>query len=105
MTADDKARRDQALEQELAELREQHKALETKKIRTEEKISSLTERLKDLEKRATEEFGTADPEELQRILDEKRKENERVVAEYRKHVDGIRKGLEEVEQRFGGGEG
>ncbi|GAB7021699.1 hypothetical protein [Salidesulfovibrio brasiliensis] len=105
MTDEQGAARDRALEAELAELRTKHKELETRKIRTEEKISSLTDRLAELEKRAKAEFGTADPEELQRILEEKRKENERLVEEYRKHVQDIRNGLDEVERTFGNGEG
>lgn len=94
--------RDKALEAELAELRDKHKILETKKIRTEEKISSLTGRLKELEQRAEEEFGTADPEELAKILEEKRKENERLVQEYREHIQMINDGLDAVEREFGG---
>lgn len=103
MSDEQGAARDRALEAELAELRTKHKALETKKIRTEEKISSLTDRLAELEKRAEAEFGTADPEKLQTILEEKRKENERLVEEYHKHVEAVRNGLDDVERRFENG--
>lgn len=96
------ADRDARLEQELNALRNRYESLKERKVRTEQDIANLSRQLEELEQRALAEYGTADPKELQALLESKRQENERVVAEYRNHVQEVQQALAEVEQGFGG---
>lgn len=89
--------RDVQLERELAELRQDYERLREQRVRTEQDITHLTGQLEGLKAQALAEYGTSDPEELQLLLDEKRKENERLVATYRKHVQQIQADLSAVE--------
>ncbi len=92
---------DQALERELAGLKKEYERLKEQKFRTEENLASLERQLQELEAQAEEEFGTADPVELERLLQEKRAENARLVAEYRGHIQEINSGLSSIEQEEG----
>ncbi|WP_147819649.1 hypothetical protein [Salidesulfovibrio onnuriiensis] len=92
--------RDAALEQELQGLRRQYEALRDRKVRVEQDIVNLTAQLDELKARAEAEYKTSDPEELRKLLEEKRQENERVVAEYRQHINELQQGLQAVEQAF-----
>jgi chromosome segregation ATPase len=96
--------RDQRLETELALLREEYEKLKEDKVRTEQNLSNLEQQLAELETRAQEEYGSADPGELERLLEEKRGENERLVREYREHVRAIQEGLEALERESGEGD-
>ncbi|MFH1914041.1 MAG: hypothetical protein ABIK45_07190 [Pseudomonadota bacterium] len=89
--------RDAHLERELAELRQDYERLREQRVRTEQDIARFTEQLDTLKAQAQADYGTSDPEELQRLLDEKRKENERVVKKYREHVQQIQADLAAVE--------
>ncbi|NLI80753.1 MAG: hypothetical protein GX443_03585 [Deltaproteobacteria bacterium] len=89
---------DQKLQERLAELREEYNRLHEKKIATERDRQNLEERLKELREQAEREYGTSDLEELRRLLDERRRENERMVAEYQQHVESIRARLREIEK-------
>ena len=91
--------RDVELEQELAELRNHYERLRDKRVRTEQDIAHLTSQLEALKTQAQAEYGTSDPEELQKLLEQKREENERVVASYREHVQQIQADLAAVENR------
>lgn len=99
MTSDDISR-DTALEQELQGLRQHYETLRERKVRVEQDIVNLTAQLDDLKARAEAEYQTSDPEELQKLLEEKRKENERLVAEYRQHINELQQGLQSVEEAF-----
>jgi len=92
--------RDAALEQELQGLRRQYEALRDRKVRVEQDIVNLTAQLDELKARAEAEYQTSDPDELHSLLEEKRKENERVVEEYRRHINELQQGLQAVEQAF-----
>lgn len=95
MTATDK---DAALERELAALRGDYERLKEEKVRTEEQLASIQQQLAQLEEEAVRDFGVSDPEALQQLLDERRAENERRVAEYRAHIGEVKQGLDAVEQ-------
>jgi phage shock protein A len=90
--------RDAQLEQELGGLRRQYEQLREKQVRTEQDIANLTSQLETLKARAQAEYGTSDPEELQRLLARKREENEQVVAAYREHIQHIQADLATVER-------
>ncbi len=94
--------KDSQLEQELNELRRQYEQLRDQKVRTEQDIANLSSQLEGLKGQAKAEYGTDDPEELQKLLSEKRSENERVVGEYREHVQRIQADLAAVENAVDG---
>jgi DNA repair exonuclease SbcCD ATPase subunit len=93
---------DAKLERELAGLKGEYDRLRDAKVRTEQDLTHLQNQLAELEARAMAEYGTADPAELLRLLEEKRAENARLVAEYREHVAAVRRELEAVERDFAG---
>lgn len=95
---------DAALEQELKSLKTRYEALREDQVRTEQDLKNLTDRLEELKARARAGYGTDDPKELARILDERRAENQRLVAEYRKHVAAIEADLNAIEAKTGNGE-
>ncbi len=95
MTAADK---DAALERELSTLRTDFERLKEDKVRAEEQLASIQGQLAQLEEEALRDYGVSDPEALQKLLDERRAENERRVAAYREHIAGIQRDLRAVEQ-------
>jgi len=86
------------LEQELAQLKQQYERLREDKVRTEQNLDNIGRQLADLEEQAVKDYGTADPQELSRLLEEKRAENARLVADYRAHITSIMEGLQKLEQ-------
>lgn len=86
------------LEQELNLLKDQYKWLHDKKIRTEQELASNASQLEKLEEEAMAQYGTSDPLELAKLLEEKKAENVRLVTEYRKHIMSIKEGLDNLEQ-------
>jgi len=94
--------RDAKLEQELNGLRRQYEQLRDQKVRTEQQVTDLTGRLETLKTQAEAEYGTSEPKALQSLLQEKRLENERVVAEYREHIKQIHADLANVENSVEG---
>jgi len=93
---------DSQLEQELNGLRRQYEQLRDQKVRTEQDIANLSSQLEGLKAQAKAEYGTDNPEELQALLNQKRQENERVVSEYREHVQKIQADLAAVENAVDG---
>lgn len=86
------------LEQELNLLKDQYKWLHDKKIRTEQELASNASQLEKFEEEAMAQYGTSDPQELAKLLEEKKAENVRLVTEYRKHIMSIKEGLDNLEQ-------
>lgn len=93
---------DASLERELAGLKTAYERLRDDKVRTEQDLRHQQTQLAELEAKARADYGTADPEALARLLEEKRQENARLVAEYREHIAAVRRDLEAVEQDFAG---
>jgi hypothetical protein len=89
--------RDQQVENKLIELREEYRKLHEKKIATEQDRKNLEARLRELQGEAEREYGTSDIEQLRQLLEQRRQENERMVAEYEEHVRGINDRLGEIE--------
>jgi hypothetical protein len=89
--------RDQQVENKLIELREEYRKLHEKKIATEQDRKNLEARLRELQEQAEREYGTSDIEQLRQLLEQRRQENERMVAEYEEHVRGINERLGEIE--------
>ncbi len=88
---------DSQLEQELNGLRRQYEQLRDQKVRTEQQVSDLTNQMESLKSQAQTEYGTSDPAELQALLESKRHENERIVTEYREHIQKISNDLSSIE--------
>ncbi|MCM0753913.1 hypothetical protein M7784_01455 [Desulfovibrio aminophilus] len=99
-----KPNEDQALEAELEALRRRYEGLKEQKVRLEQDQAHLAGRITELEDAARAEFGTADPAELERLLEERRAENRRLVEEYRKHLQGIQENLSTIEAQASGDE-
>ncbi len=92
---------DRQIQERLTRLREEYTKLHTKKIATEQDRKNLEQRLGELRDQAEREYGTSDIEQLRLLLDERRKENERMVAEYQRHIEEIRERLAEIEKSAG----
>lgn len=86
------------LERELNQLKQQYERLREDKVRTEQNLDNIGRQLAELEAQAVQQYGTADPQELGRLLEEKRSENARLVADYRTHITSIMEGLQKLEQ-------
>ncbi len=95
---------DAFLEQELNGLRQQYEQLRDDKVRSEQQVEDLSRRLETLKAQAEADYGTSDPEKLEALLQEKRQENERIVADYRKHIAQIQTDLAAVERSVDGGD-
>lgn len=96
---------DRQLEAELNRLRKDYEQLRDLKVGTERDIDNLTAQLDNLKAQAREEYGTDDPQKLAALLEEKREENQRLVEEYRNHLQAIRKGLDEASGTGGSADG
>ncbi|MBF0481818.1 MAG: hypothetical protein HQK81_13180 [Desulfovibrionaceae bacterium] len=89
--------RDAALERELAGLKADFERLREEKVRAEQNLDNLKGQIAELEAKARKEYGTASLDELEQLLAGRRAENERLLAEYKQHIDEIRAGLDAVE--------
>jgi len=98
------ADRDRKVEQELGELRRRYELLHEKRVRTEQDMSNLSRQLDTLREQAMERYGTSDISELQQLLEEKRQQNERLVAEYKEHITTIQNDLLTVENQIDNGQ-
>jgi len=91
--------RDQAVQEKLEILKKDYKDLDTRKIQTETNIKNLEEELQRLQEQAQKNYGTSDLEELKRLLEARRQENERLVAEYEEHIRGIKDRLAGIDRQ------
>jgi len=89
--------RDAALERELAGLKADFERLREEKVRAEQNLANLKGQIAELETKAKEEYGTADLASLEKLLTDRRAENERLLAEYKQHIAQIRGDLDAVE--------
>jgi len=92
------ALRDRRVQERLDQLRGEYRKLHEQKISTDTERKSLDEQLRTLREKAEREYGTSDVEELKALLERRRQENERMVAEYEQHIEGIKQGLESIEK-------
>ncbi len=90
--------RDRLVQKRLELLKEEYAKLHEQKIATDRDLANLDKQLKELRKKAEEEYGTSDVEQLQALLEKRRQENERMVDGYQKHGDGIKEQLLEIEK-------
>ncbi|SKA92671.1 hypothetical protein SAMN02745704_02440 [Paucidesulfovibrio gracilis DSM 16080] len=88
---------DEALQRELNQLKDEYERLRDEKVRAQRDVETLNRQLEECRNQAEQEYGTSDPEQLQALLVERRRENARLVAEYRTHLEAVRAGLDAVE--------
>lgn len=93
--------RDLQVQQTLEKLRDEYSKLHEQKIATDRDRKNLEEQLRELRSKAEREYGTSDVDQLRTLLEQRRQENERMVEEYRQHVDGIKDQLEQIEKADG----
>jgi hypothetical protein len=99
LTAEAISPRDQAVQGKLEILKKDYKELDTRKITTQANIKTLEEELERLREQAQKNYGTSDLEDLKGLLEERRQENERLVAEYEGHIQGIKDLLAEIDRQ------
>ena len=87
-----------SLEQELEHLKRQYEQLREDKVRTEQNLDKIGRQLTELEEQAIKRYGTSDPHALGKMLEEKKAENAKLVADYREHILSIQEGLQKLEQ-------
>lgn len=91
--------RDLAVQNKLESLKKDYKELDTRKITTQANIKNLEAELEKLREQALQNYGTSDLAELEKLLETRRQENERLVAEYEQHIQGIKDRLAEIESQ------
>lgn len=82
--------------QDIETLTRRYNSLATKKTQAETRLATAKEELAKLLAQAKQEYGTDDLAELQRILEERRAENDRKRAEYQASLDAIEQALKEI---------
>jgi chromosome segregation ATPase len=83
--------------QDMQALKRRYEELHKKKIRVETEKASSERRLRDLQRKARDLYGTDDLDELRARLDQMRAENERRRRDYQEHLDQIEARLQQVE--------
>ncbi len=87
-----------AAQENIEQLRKRFEALNEKRIAAETNRKSAEEALEKLRKKARDEYQTDDLAELQKKLKDMIANNERLRADYQKHLDGIETQLASVEE-------
>ncbi len=88
---------DKSVQDKLERLKADYKELETKKIQTDTNIKTLEAELEKLREEARENYGTSDLDKLRDLLEARRSENDRKLAEYEQHIRSIKERLDEIE--------
>ena len=81
-------------------LLERYNNLDRERAVADNNLERAKDHLESLQKEADKLFGTADPEQLKKMLADLQKENEKQQREYQNHLDEIEKKLEQVDQDF-----
>lgn len=97
-------RTDEEIIKELELLKSEYARLDKKRIETETNLRNREEQLSQLRKKAEELYGTSDLNELRRLLEQWRAENERRVREYREHIEDIKNRLGKLADRAENGQ-
>ena len=88
--------------QTIDELRERYEELNSKRIVFQTKRDSALEQLNELKASALEQYGTDDVDQLQKKLEELKKENEVKRKKYQESLDEIEVKLDEIQEDFQG---
>jgi len=86
--------------QSIEKLQQRYDKFSTQRIRVQAQLEGAQKRLTELERQATEAFGTADVDALQQKLKKMKDENEKKQTEYQKSLDQMEEKLKQVEVEF-----
>jgi phage shock protein A len=86
--------------QEIDDLRRRYERLRERRITAEADLRNATQELERLQREAKAAYGTDDLDELSRMLEQMKQENERKRVEYQQHLDAVEAKLAEVEAQF-----
>lgn len=89
-------RSEEALRAELESLQREAQKINEDRIRAETEIQRAKEEMKKLEEDLQKEFGTSDPEAVERMIRQREEENSRKVDDYRAEIESARKALSRV---------
>ncbi len=89
---------DAEVQQKLEQLKGEYSRLNEQRIATDRDKKNLEEQLRVLRDKALRDYGTSDIEDLRKLLEERRRENEQMVEEYRAHIMKIKEDLQEIEE-------
>jgi chromosome segregation ATPase len=81
----------------MATLKKRYEELNKKKIRVETERASSERRLRELQRKARDLYGTDDLDELRQRLAQMKEDNERRRRQYQEHLDQIEARLDQVE--------
>lgn len=87
-------------EQSIEELQKRYTQLNTRKIQAETKLDEAEKQLKQLKSQAKEKYKTDDIDELRKMLDKMKTENEEKRREYQENLDRIESDLNSVDEKF-----
>ena len=79
--------------------------MERQKAAAEANLTTATQQLDARKAEAREKYGTDDLEQLRKLLEKMKQENEQKRAAYQQHLEQIDASLAEVEKEFAGGKG
>lgn len=85
----------------LGELSQKYQQLNKMKIQADRDLEHARDQLDGLKKKAKEDYGTDDLEELRAKLEEMKRKNEEDRASYQMSLEKIETELEEVEKKYG----
>ena len=85
-------------------LQQRYSKLNTRKIQAETNLQSAEQRLDALKMEAREKYQTDDVEELRKLLESMKRENEEKRKNYQADLDRIEGELAAVEQKFAAAE-
>jgi hypothetical protein len=88
----------------MEQLQGEYERLRQAKIRSEADRENAELRLRELQERAEQEFGSSDPDELEAKLQELEGENETRTRDYEKHLQELDQAVRGVESRLRGDE-
>ena len=86
--------------QSIEALQQRYQKFSDQRIRAQTQLEESQKRLAELEQQATEQFGTADVDQLQEKLEKLKTENEKKQVEYQKNLDEVHAKLTQVESDF-----
>ncbi len=86
--------------QDMETLQQRHQMLHKKHIETGANLKNARDRLDELQREATEKYGTSDIDELRQKLATMKAENEEKRRAYQAELDDIERELKRVESSF-----
>ncbi len=92
--------RNRILHEKLEQLKEEYGKLHELKIATARHKKNLEEELQALRQKAEKGQGTSDVEKLRALMEQGRKENEKMVKEYEGYMESIKEKLDSIERKI-----